>query len=1084
MTELTFNDIFTLIREQIDKDPDMKKDMLGNIDKLDNIVRNVLAKLYDANDYFKLSKESNQLFIYIIEHFICYAFAKDEYKYLSLDSLIDFVLEKTEKDFTDMINSYKYMDNLYENASFSDSVQELKDNVNLIHVRLFMKKEKISKLGTPIENMLCNVDMSIVPEFEISLIKRYLDDIELDSHETAEHFVGATYPTLLCNYSQSFRYSNNVNKKLKKVWSPVNISESNPCGLCNMSDIDRTDHYCYKSNTGFCRPRIAVAYKWLDTYNKDYLKRQREKYLAHKDEIDSKYLINAFILKKTEFPQLTKFPEDVKDLPFVSSEQIADIRRKIDNGELYCSPNIEDKKYFFVYRLENDEIVQYKYTISDYEQYIDNNVTESDMSGYQFMFILTLLMTDLDLYNKYLEHVKAHETEIPAIKGNSYYGYVAGNDRDEVRTEVMKLVEGLVYNFNLKEASFTKITATDLMYQLASWSYVDGPLEYKRLEENKIYLITGLKEFTKLKLGSDSSIYNFKDRQTSHLIKQLRTFNDNIFIILAGQKSEIDDFLALDPALKIIFEQNVKIIDDKTNEELYDIFIEKVKNKSKIELTEENKKDFINYVAYNRGSFPFDNSTLAKYLANFTISREEFVLPTNLSILKEQNFMKELDNLVGMEQIKKQVRDLYDFVRYRKAAEEQNISIGDGNLHMIFTGNPGTGKTTVARILAKALYDIGIIKENKLVEVEAKDLIGQYVGHTAPKTQEVIDKAMGGVLFVDEAYSITGGSLQTIHGNHFGDECIATLITAMENHKGDFICIFAGYKLEMEKFIDSNPGLRSRIGYVFHFDDYTIDDLMEIFNRKMAKSNLVVDPACEPLVRDVIQYFAGARNIGNGRFINKLYQIIIQNKAKLHDEDIKKITPECIPSIQDIIDILPEKEDLVSPDRISEESKLRVTYHELGHALIHNYFGNTVKGIKVIVSANGSLGYTQLDNNKIVSNKSEQEYREYICAAMGGVAAEQVMLGSYSAGGTSDFDVATKAVKSMIANGLSSYKFAGLYMINTNANIANEINKIIQEEFDRAVSILTTKKDKIEEYSKVLLEKGIIEDEELAELLK
>ena len=130
------------------------------------------------------------------------------------------------------------------------------------------------------------------------------------------------------------------------------------------------------------------------------------------------------------------------------------------------------------------------------------------------------------------------------------------------------------------------------------------------------------------------------------------------------------------------------------------------------------------------------------------------------------------------------------------------------------------------------------------------------------------------------------------------------------------------------------------------------------------------------------------------------------------------------------------------------------------------------------------MGYTQLDNNKMVSNKSEQEYREYICAAMGGVAAEQVMLGSYSAGGTSDFDVATKAVKSMIANGLSSYKFAGLYMINTNANIANEINKIIQEEFDRAVSILTTKKDKIEEYSKVLLEKGIIEDEKLAELLK
>ena len=147
-------------------------------------------------------------------------------------------------------------------------------------------------------------------------------------------------------------------------------------------------------------------------------------------------------------------------------------------------------------------------------------------------------------------------------------------------------------------------------------------------------------------------------------------------------------------------------------------------------------------------------------------------------------------------------------------------------MHMVFTGNPGTGKTTIARVIAKILFDIGIIHENKLIEVERKDLVGEYQGKTAIKTFDVIDKAMGGVLFIDEAYSL---SPKTSGNSDFGDEAIATLIKAMEDHKDQLVVIFAGYKDEMKTFIDSNPGIASRIGYTFDFKDYTPDELVKIF---------------------------------------------------------------------------------------------------------------------------------------------------------------------------------------------------------------------------------------------------------------
>ena len=242
---------------------------------------------------------------------------------------------------------------------------------------------------------------------------------------------------------------------------------------------------------------------------------------------------------------------------------------------------------------------------------------------------------------------------------------------------------------------------------------------------------------------------------------------------------------------------------------------------------------------------------------------------------KLENLLAELDSYIGLEVVKREVRSLTNLVKIHQMRCQQDLPVPALSLHLVFSGNPGTGKTTVARLMARIYHRLGILSRGQLVEVDRSGLVAGYVGQTAIKTGKVLEKALGGVLFIDEAYSLNGGG-----DNDFGQEAIDTLLKAMEDHRDDLVVIVAGYDGLMEKFIQSNPGLESRFNRYLHFDDYTLDEMLEIFKMQCRKSQYTLSPDAEQDVKDFI-YDENADGVtfGNARGVRNLFEQILTAQA-------------------------------------------------------------------------------------------------------------------------------------------------------------------------------------------------------------
>ena len=275
-------------------------------------------------------------------------------------------------------------------------------------------------------------------------------------------------------------------------------------------------------------------------------------------------------------------------------------------------------------------------------------------------------------------------------------------------------------------------------------------------------------------------------------------------------------------------------------------------------------------------------------------------------IADKRNYMDELQALVGISNAKDQVKRILAFAKMRKAMEENGKHLEPITLNMEFVGNPGTAKTTVARIVAGLLAEIGIIKTGKFIEVGRADLVAQYVGQTAPMVQNVFQKAKGGVLFIDEAYSL----LEERRGE-FGDEAINMIVQEMENNRKDTIVIFAGYPDEMDEFFLRNPGLRSRVPFRVNFEDYNVEEMLDICKLEAFKKGFLTDEMADKKIMEICEKSIKNKNNGNGRFCRNLIETGVLNFAFRNYGDL---------DVNEKIEYILRKEDFIDMNDLDLKS--------------------------------------------------------------------------------------------------------------------------------------------------------------------
>lgn len=278
----------------------------------------------------------------------------------------------------------------------------------------------------------------------------------------------------------------------------------------------------------------------------------------------------------------------------------------------------------------------------------------------------------------------------------------------------------------------------------------------------------------------------------------------------------------------------------------------------------------------NENNICFQNDDLKNEIMH-SLDDVIFQIKECIETMDIKDGMTRLNNLVGLNSVKSEVNRLIDHVKVEKVRELNGLKTTPMSLHLVFKGNPGTGKTEVAKIIGSIYREIGVLSKGDVVSVTRSDLVGEYVGKTAQKTKKKIEEAIGGVLFIDEAYTL----LKKGSSNDYGQEAIDELLTAMEEYRNDFIVIVAGYPDLMEEFIHSNPGLESRFSKKIVFEDYTEDELFDIFDLMIESADYYIEPLAAEKVKEMIHQMKLEKknNFGNAREIRKLFEKIIGNQS-------------------------------------------------------------------------------------------------------------------------------------------------------------------------------------------------------------
>jgi SpoVK/Ycf46/Vps4 family AAA+-type ATPase len=384
----------------------------------------------------------------------------------------------------------------------------------------------------------------------------------------------------------------------------------------------------------------------------------------------------------------------------------------------------------------------------------------------------------------------------------------------------------------------------------------------------------------------------------SVLTAVIQQYPEDLLVILCGPDGEINGMLKSLPALAALFPKVVRFA-DLTEEELVSVFARKAAD-SGFTLAEGVLEKVGTLVHSAQRGAGFSNARLMTNLLDRSVammsrrileddiitedeSIEEIYLedvPATLVPAGGQELpddpISEIDRLVALDAIKREVKLLVSEVRAEQLRREAGLPIAARTRHMMFTGNPGTAKTTIARLIAAVYAQLGLLSSGHLVEVARGDLVAQYIGQTAPKVRAAVDRALGGVLFIDEAYSLT----MPESTNDFGREAIAELLKLMEEHRADLVVIVAGYEREMALFRESNPGLASRFPHLLHFPDYSDDELVAIFEKMAADAGFSLEDGVIAAVRGLLREERRGPSFGNARLMRNILDRSISLQAQ------------------------------------------------------------------------------------------------------------------------------------------------------------------------------------------------------------
>ena len=542
---------------------------------------------------------------------------------------------------------------------------------------------------------------------------------------------------------------------------------------------------------------------------------------------------------------------------------------------------------------------------------------------------------------------------------------------------------------------------------------------------------------------------NFGIEAINTILAFMEDYRDEIMIIFAGYTKEMDQFLKSNPGLKSRV-PNTFDFEDYSPDEIVQIGNKYLESKSYVL---EDQSYYNNYVknAYkasldksNARWIRNTNESILKALASRVIENDEDDVTTikNIDIEAVKNIgryeddgtkkdaMAEFNKLIGIKKVKEQVENFVALAEINKKREEQGMVGSSFSLHSLFLGNPGTGKTTVARLVGEVLYQKGVIAKNKLIEVTRTDLVGTHIGHTAVKTREVLESALGGVLFIDEAYTLNSGS-----SNDFGQEALDEILKFMEDHRDDIVIIFAGYTKEMGEFLNMNSGLRSRIPNTFNFEDYTEEEIVGIGLLGLDRYNYKLD---REYYSQVVKELYKDNDGSNGRWIRNINEKIITNMStrvaredgevldEITNEDISKLVEQdarytsekdAMTELNKLIGIKKVKEQVEQFVALAEVNKRRAEQGKTNSSFsLHSMFlGNPGTGKTTVARLVGKVLYQKgvISEDKLVEvsrtdlvagyvGQTTEKTRKVLESALGGVLFidEAYTLNS---GGSNDF---------------------------------------------------------------------------------